>query len=62
MPRRPATQFEMPVRDTILKLLGKAVQRRDGGADARALVLRVVSRVVTIAHPTNASGNNRSTR
>ncbi len=52
----------MPVRDTILKLLGKAVQRRDGGADARALVLRVVSRVVTIAHPTNASGNNRSTR
>ena len=29
---------------------------------ARDLLLRAFARIVRVAHPTNASGNNRSTR
>ncbi len=36
--------------------------RRALGARAEALLLRVAERVLHVAHPTNGSGNNRSTR
>jgi hypothetical protein len=57
MTRSPPGILERLTRGDTLRLIRRAL-----GEKAQATLLRAAQRLIHVAHPTNASGNNRSTR